>query len=89
MRYGSEPNSLDQVSDPITSTADISEVDVSYLIQLEGLSAATVYYFRIAATYDTVFTRYSELSVFRTLENGMQLLAIILLRLKVHLFSSP
>ena len=71
IEYGLEANILDQVSLPMTSTSNTSEVDVPYIIQLSGLDPATVYYFRVASTYDVVFTRYSEVSVFRTLENGM------------------
>ena len=73
IQYGTDLNRLDSVSDTLSSTTDISEVNVTYTIPLDGLVTSTVYYVRVAATYDVVFTRYSELSVFRTLENGIKL----------------
>ena len=72
IEYGLDPRSLDYVSQTTMSTTNTSEVDVPYIIQLNGLLPATAYYFRVSATYDTVFTRYSEISAFRTLENGIQ-----------------
>ena len=78
IQYGTGLNSLDSESETVSSTTDISEVNVTYTIQLNGLLSATVYYFQVAATYEVVFTRYSEVSFFRTLEDGSQLPSDIL-----------
>jgi hypothetical protein len=69
IQYGTGLNSLDSESETVSSTTDLSEVNVTYTIQLNGLLSATVYYFQVAATYEVVFTRYSEVSFFRTLED--------------------
>ena len=78
IQYGTDLNSLDSESEIVSSSTDISEVNATYTIQLDGLLSATVYYFQVAATYEVVFTRYSEVSSFRTLEDGNQLPSDIL-----------
>lgn len=43
---------------------------MTYTITLDGLSSATIYYYRVSATFDVIYSRYSEVSLFRTKENG-------------------
>ena len=64
--YGNESTNLNQVSEPMESTNGTS----AYTITIDGLSTATIYYFQIVATYDVVYNRYSDLSLFRTREDG-------------------
>ena len=71
IQYSSDPFSFDKVSETRPSIANTSEVDAPYIIQLNSLSSATIYYYRVEATYDIIFTRYSEVGVFRTLEDGI------------------
>ena len=62
---------LDMTTDSIPSPSDTSLVNQTYSMSLQGLRPSTIYYFRVAAVYDSISTRYSELSSFRTYEEGI------------------
>lgn len=70
VEYYTDEESTHEFSDTISSTDNTSVVNATYIIQLDGLSEATIYYFRVIATYDVIYTRSTEESAFRTLENG-------------------
>lgn len=71
MEYGLLSNSFDMMAGPVFSSADLSLTDQVYSIELAQLDAATSYYLRVVATFD-VFTLYSEVTTFTTIEQGKQ-----------------
>ena len=71
--YGTDPDNLDQVSETITGLEDTTLINSSYSISLEGLNEGTLYYVQVAAVYDEVFARYSEVIPFITKEPGRSL----------------
>ena len=73
IEYGVDSGNLNQISMPMQSPEDNTAVNQTYTITLQGLEVATIYYFRVTAVFDEVSRRYSEVSVFRTYENGIYL----------------
>lgn len=88
IQYGTEETMLDVTTDSIPSPSDTSLVNQTYSITLQGLRPSTIYYFRVAAVYDSISTRYSELSSFRTYEEGTKLKRIERCLLKLNFFLS-
>lgn len=76
VQYGVESNSLNLTSSTIDSVTDTTLVNQTYSIVINDLEAGTIYYMRVLAQYgvDIVYNRYSELTVFRTLEQGKSML---------------
>ena len=74
MEYGTNPLNLDQTTVPIQSPEDTTITDMAYSTQISGLEEGTIYFFQVAAVYDVVFKRYSELAAFRTKETGIKLI---------------
>lgn len=72
VEYGVESNNLNQTSIQVSSVADITLQNQTYSVTLQGLTPATIYYFRVSAVFEEVFQRYSDLSAFRTYENGIE-----------------
>ena len=72
VEYGVESNNLNQTSDPVPSVMDITLQNQTYSVTLQELAPATIYFFRVSAVFEEVFQRYSELSAFRTYENGIE-----------------
>ena len=66
--YGSDPNDLSQSSDPIPNFE--IETNAMYSITLQGLEPGVVYYTQVAAVFNEIFIRYSEVAVFITREPG-------------------
>ena len=73
VEYGTNPLNLDQTTVPIQSPEDTTITDMAYSTQISGLEEGTIYFFQVAAVYDVVFKRYSELAAFRTKETGIKL----------------
>lgn len=69
MEYGLLPDSLDMMAGPVFSNADPSLTDQTYSITLAQLDEATSYYLRVVATFG-VYTLYSEVATFTTMERG-------------------
>ena len=69
VEYGTDPDNLAQRTDPISSPVDTSVVNMMYTTSLE-LNPGTIYYLRVVAVFNTISKRASEMSVFRTKENG-------------------
>lgn len=72
VEFGVESSNLNQTSDPVPSVIDITLQNQTYSVTLQELAPATIYFFRVSAVFDDVFQRYSELSAFRTYENGIE-----------------
>lgn len=70
MEYGTDPDNLNLTSDSIPSPSNTSLTNVMFGTTLSELDDSTIYYFRIAAVFDEVFKRYSEIASFRTKEPG-------------------
>ena len=71
VQYGTDPSNLDQTTDPILSPMDTSVVNMTYDTTLQELEPGIIYYFRVAAAFNEIFVRYSEIIQFITLEQGM------------------
>ena len=69
--YGTDPENLDQVTETISSLEDTTLVNSTYSISLQGLDEGTLYYVQVAAVYNEVFARYSEVIPFITKEPGI------------------
>lgn len=70
VEYGTDPSSLDQVSDILSSPVNTSLVNQAYQVNLQGLNTGTIYYLRVVAVFDEIFKRCSDESILRTKENG-------------------
>ena len=70
IEYGTDPFNLNLVTEPIPSPSNTSLTNVMFSTTLSGLDDSTIYYFRVAAAYNEVFKRYSEIAYFRTKEPG-------------------
>ena len=70
MEYGTDPFNLNLATDPIPSPSNTSLTNVMFSTTLSGLDDSTIYYCRVAAVYNGVFKRYSEIAYFRTKEPG-------------------
>ena len=70
IEYGTDPRNLNMATDPIPSPSNTSLTNVMFSTTLSGLNDSTVYYLRVAAVYNEVFTRYSEQAYLRTKEPG-------------------
>ena len=65
--YGLEPDALDQSHGPIYSSLDLSVVNQTFSVTLQGLTQGTDYYLRVSSTfgYNVI---YSDLVSFTTLD---------------------
>lgn len=70
--YGTDPDNLDLRTDLIPSVEDPTATNETYELTLTELDQGTVYYLRVAAVFDILFKRESEVAVFRTLEERKQ-----------------
>ena len=71
VEYGTNPDDLSEATDFIASPTDNTIVDQTYQVTLQGLGSATVYYLRVAAVFDSIYVRYSDIELFVTKEPGM------------------
>ena len=71
MYYGIDEDSLDMMSNSISSSSDLSLLDQNYSTVLSGLSLGTTYYFQVVATFQS-FQLESDVSSFTTLELGKE-----------------
>ena len=71
VEYGTESTALDMTTASIASITDTSLVNQMYSISLENLSPGTVYYVRVAAVFDEIFARYSDIVSFRSYDEGI------------------
>ena len=71
VEYGTEPTALDMTTASIASVTDTSLVNQMYSISLQSLSPGTVYYVGVAAVFDEIFARYSDIVSFRTYDEGI------------------
>ena len=70
IQYGYEENVLDMTTTSVSSPTDTSLVNQTYSIMLQGLSDGTMYFLRVVAVYDDIADRFSDLTSFRTYEEG-------------------
>lgn len=70
VQYGDEESVLDMTTASIASPMDTSLVNQTYSIQLQGLSPGTTYFLTVVAVYDIITDRFSDLTSFRTYEEG-------------------
>lgn len=70
VEYGTDPGNLDLNSDILYSPLDMSLVNQTYQVNLQGLNTGTIYYLRVVAVFNEVFKRYSDDNILRTKENG-------------------
>ena len=71
VEYGREPDNFTETTDPIASPTDNTLINRTYEVTLQGLQSATVYYYRVAAVFNDIYIRYSDLDVFVTKEPGI------------------
>ena len=69
--YGIDEDSLDMMSNSVSSSSDLSLLDQNYSTVLSGLSLGTTYYFQVVATFQS-FQLESDVSSFTTLELGKE-----------------
>ena len=71
VQYGTDPSNLDQITDVINSPMDTSVVNETYDTTLQELEPGIIYYLRVAAKFNVIIVRYSDIIPFITLEQGM------------------
>ena len=71
MEYGTAPDNLITTTEPISSPMDTTIVNQTYQVTLQGLNPSTVYYIRVAAVFNEIYKRYSEVLPFVTKEQGI------------------
>ena len=69
VNYGSSEDNLDQTSDTVPSVTDTSLTNQEYSVSLTDLSAGTMYYYQVVATFEST-TLESDTASFTTLELG-------------------
>ena len=69
--YGIENINLDQTTESVPSPLNTSLVNQSYTIILQDLSPGTIYYLRVAAVFNVLYVRYSDIISFRTYDEGI------------------
>ena len=69
MEYGLSQSSLDQTSDTVTSDRDPSVLNATFSVQLMGLMADTIYFYRVVAMNSNGDTA-SETMQFETPDPG-------------------
>lgn len=69
VEYGTNPDELDIITDPINSTSNTSITNMTYSTALTGLANSTIIAYRVVAVYD-IYRRYSDVAYFRTSEPG-------------------
>ena len=72
VQYGVKSRSFNLFSSTVDSVTDTTLVNQTYSVVVNNLEAGTVYYIRVLAQYrvDFIYRRYSDIIVFRTLEEG-------------------
>ena len=70
VEYGENIRNLDQTSSLIPSPENTTAVNQEYNTILLGLNSGTLYYVRVAAVFDVVIVRYSEVLALVTKEEG-------------------
>ena len=73
VQYGIESDNFNLTSSSVESVTNTTLVNQTYSVVIDNLDMGTVYYVRILAQYgiDDLFKRYSDITAFRTLEEGM------------------
>ena len=69
VNYGTSEDNLDQTSDTVPSVTDTSLTNQEYSVSLTDLSAGTMYYYQVVATFEST-TLESDTASFTTLELG-------------------
>lgn len=70
IHYGTDETMQDMMSESIMSSMNTSLMNQTYSTSLENLSPHTAYYLRVAAVFDDIFVRYSDVISFRTYDEG-------------------
>ena len=70
VEYGENLDNLDQTSSLLLSPENATAVNQEYTTILLGLNSGTLYYLRVAAVFDIVIVRYSEVFALVTKEQG-------------------
>ena len=76
--YGLDSGELEFTSDMVQSVLNVSLEDQSYSVVISGLETATIYYGQIVAAFGMSgeYKRYSDMFVFRTKENGKNIMLL-------------
>ena len=74
--YGLDSGELEFTSDIVQSVLNVSLEDQSYSVVIRGLETATIYYGQVVAVFGMSgeYERYSDMFVFRTKENGKNIM---------------